>query len=101
VTDTPHPPTSAGTGPAPAEPVPADVDGLLEALSLTGCDPVVEAAAARADLARSVTHRSFAYEHGGLPHNERLEFLGDSVLGVVITEALYREHPDLPEGRLA
>jgi ribonuclease-3 len=51
------------------------------------------------DLA--LTHRSYAYEHGGLPTNERLEFLGDSVLGVVITEALYRRHPDLPEGQLA
>jgi ribonuclease-3 len=52
-------------------------------------------------LERALTHRSYAYEHGGLPHNERLEFLGDSVRGVVITEALYRTHPDLPEGRLA
>jgi ribonuclease-3 len=51
------------------------------------------------DLA--MTHRSFAYENGGLPTNERLEFLGDSVLGVVITEELYRRHPDLPEGQLA
>ena len=49
----------------------------------------------------ALTHRSYAYEHGGLPTNERLEFLGDSVLGVVITDALYRGHPDLPEGRLA
>lgn len=46
----------------------------------------------------ALTHRSYAYEHGGLPTNERLEFLGDSVLGVVVTERLYREHPDLPEG---
>jgi ribonuclease-3 len=50
---------------------------------------------------RAVTHRSFAYENGGLPTNERLEFLGDSVLGLVITEELYRRHPDLPEGQLA
>ncbi len=49
----------------------------------------------------ALTHRSFAYENGGLPHNERLEFLGDSVLGVVVTEFLYRQFPDLPEGRLA
>jgi ribonuclease III len=49
----------------------------------------------------ALTHRSYAYEHGGLPTNERLEFLGDSVLGLVITDALYRNHPDLPEGRLA
>ena len=52
-------------------------------------------------LQRALTHRSFSYEHGGAPHNERLEFLGDSVLGVVITETLYRAHPDLPEGKLA
>jgi ribonuclease-3 len=52
-------------------------------------------------LRRALTHRSFAYENGDLPHNERLEFLGDSVLGVVITESLYRRHPDLAEGKLA
>jgi ribonuclease III len=52
-------------------------------------------------LERALTHRSYAYENGGLPTNERLEFLGDSVLGVVVTETLYRAHPDLSEGRLA
>ena len=52
-------------------------------------------------LERAVTHRSFAYENGGLPTNERLEFLGDSVLGLVVTDTLYRTHPDLPEGQLA
>ena len=52
-------------------------------------------------LERSVTHRSYAYENGGLPTNERLEFLGDSVLGLVVTDALYTTHPDLPEGQLA
>ncbi len=52
-------------------------------------------------LERALTHRSFAYENGGLPTNERLEFLGDSVLGVVVTETLYLMHPDLSEGRLA
>ncbi len=51
------------------------------------------------DLA--LTHRSYAYEHGGLPTNERLEFLGDAVLGLVVTESLYAAHPDLSEGRLA
>ena len=50
---------------------------------------------------QALTHRSFAYENGGIPTNERLEFLGDSVLGVVVTDALYREHPQLPEGQLA
>ncbi|WP_041832798.1 ribonuclease III [Actinoplanes sp. N902-109] len=52
-------------------------------------------------LQRALTHRSYAYENGGLPTNERLEFLGDSVLGVVITSALFHKHPDLPEGQLA
>jgi ribonuclease III len=52
-------------------------------------------------LELALTHRSYAYEHGGLPTNERLEFLGDSVLGVVVTDALYHAHPDLPEGQLA
>lgn len=52
-------------------------------------------------LDRALTHRSFAYEHGGLPTNERLEFLGDSVLGLIVTETLYRTHPELSEGRLA
>src|SRR5947208_1185496 len=52
-------------------------------------------------LRRALTHRSYAYEHGGLPHNERLEFLGDAVLGIVVTETLYRGHPDLSEGKLA
>jgi ribonuclease III len=52
-------------------------------------------------LEKALTHRSFAYENGGLPTNERLEFLGDSVLGLVVTAALFHDHPDLPEGRLA
>lgn len=49
----------------------------------------------------ALTHRSFAYESGGLPTNERLEFLGDSVIGLVITEELYRRFPDLDESRLS
>jgi ribonuclease III len=52
-------------------------------------------------LTLALTHRSYAYENGGLPTNERLEFLGDSVLGIIVTERLYRDHPDLPEGQLA
>lgn len=52
-------------------------------------------------LEQALTHRSYAYENGGLPHNERLEFLGDAVLGIVVTDSLYRRHPDLPEGQLA
>jgi ribonuclease III len=52
-------------------------------------------------LALALTHRSFAYENGGLPTNERLEFLGDSVLGLVVTHTLFATHADLPEGQLA
>jgi ribonuclease-3 len=52
-------------------------------------------------LVLALTHRSYAYENGGLPPNERLEFLGDAVLGLVVTDHLYRTHPDLPEGQLA
>lgn len=52
-------------------------------------------------LRLALTHRSYAYENGGLPTNERLEFLGDSVLGLSITERLYHEHPEKSEGELA
>jgi ribonuclease III len=52
-------------------------------------------------LERALTHRSYAYENGGLPTNERLEFLGDSVLGLVVTDTLFTEYPTLPEGQLA
>ncbi len=49
----------------------------------------------------ALTHRSFAYEAGGLPTYERLEFLGDSVLGLIVTAELYQRYPDLPESRLS
>ncbi|MGC5222500.1 ribonuclease III [Micromonospora sp. DT81.3] len=52
-------------------------------------------------LSLALTHRSFAYENGGLPHNERLEFLGDSVLGQAVTVMLFTRHPELDEGALA
>jgi ribonuclease III len=52
-------------------------------------------------LERALTHRSYAYENGNLPTNERLEFLGDSVLGLVVTDTLFRGYPNLPEGQLA
>ncbi len=49
----------------------------------------------------ALTHRSFAFEHDGVPHYERLEFLGDAILGAAVTERLYRTFPDLEEGELA
>lgn len=53
-------------------------------------------------LALAFVHRSFVNENKEVPqHNERLEFLGDSVLGLVISDYLYRELPDTPEGDLS
>jgi ribonuclease III len=52
-------------------------------------------------LTLALTHRSYAYEHGGLPTNERLEFLGDAVLGLTVTDELFRRHPQRPESDLA
>ncbi len=52
-------------------------------------------------LTLALTHRSYAYENGGLPTNERLELLGDAVLGLVIVAELFRRHPDHAEGDLA
>ena len=52
-------------------------------------------------LQHALTHRSYAYEHGGLPTNERLEVLGDAVLGVIVTDTIYRRYPDWSEGQLA
>lgn len=52
-------------------------------------------------LRHALTHRSYSFENGNCPHNERLEFLGDAVLGVIVTDALYHAHPDEPESRLA
>jgi ribonuclease-3 len=49
----------------------------------------------------ALTHRSYAFEQGRTVTNERLEFLGDSVLGLVVTDMAYATYPDLPEGQLA
>ena len=68
-------------------------DALRDVLGVQDLDPGL--------LQHALTHRSFAYENGGVPNNERLEFLGDSVLGLVVTDTLFTNHPDLPEGQLA
>ena len=49
----------------------------------------------------ALTHRSYAFEQGLEVTNERLEFLGDAVLGLVVTDVAYHEFPDMPEGQLA
>lgn len=75
---------------APAE---APLESLDRALGVEFVDPELREAA--------LTHRSFAFEQGLSVTNERLEFLGDSVLGLVVTDMAYRMFPDLPEGQLA
>ena len=84
--------TAPGTMPERGAGARADRGPLLASLGVELADEL---------LTLALTHRSYAYENGGLPTNERLEFLGDSVLSIVVTERLYRDHPDLPEGQLA
>jgi ribonuclease-3 len=71
----------------------APLETLDEALGVAFHDPALREMA--------LTHRSFAFEQGLLATNERLEFLGDSVLGLVVTDMAYREYPEEPEGALA
>ena len=74
-------------------PVEVDLEALDRALGIAFHDPGLREAA--------LTHRSFAFEHGLVVTNERLEFLGDSVLGLVVTDLAYRIYPKMPEGHLA
>ena len=68
-------------------------EALEAALGWTFADPTV--------LDKALTHRSYCAEHGIAESNERLEFLGDSVLGFVVTTFVYEQYPALPEGELA
>jgi ribonuclease-3 len=74
-------------------PVEASLESLDRALGVSFDDAALRTAA--------LTHRSYAFEHGTEITNERLEFLGDSVLGLVVTDMAYASYPDLPEGALA
>ena len=85
----PRPAAAASTPPRPVEELVTYLREVTQGL----IDP--------GEVRRALTHRSYAYEAGGVPHNERHEFLGDAVLGVVVTSTLYAEYPDLPEGQLA
>ncbi len=69
------------------------LEALDAALGVEFADPALREAA--------LTHRSFAFEQSLEVTNERLEFLGDSVLGLVVTDLAYRSYPTLPEGQLA
>ena len=75
-----------------AEPVEPQVEAADDGGSTLGEVLQVDLSPELVELA--LTHRSYAYENGQIPTNERLEFLGDSVLGIVVTETLYRAHPD-------
>ena len=88
--------TSSPDSEAEPEPSDASVDARAELCGRLGYsfgDPGL------LDLA--LRHRSWCAEHGGVQSNERLEFLGDSVLGLVVTERLYRDDPETSEGVLA
>ena len=71
-------------------PVPprTDTDALVEAWG-TRIEPTL--------LQLALVHRSYANEAGGIANNERLEFLGDSVLSIVIAQKLYEQYPDVAE----
>ena len=68
-------------------------EALDDALGVSFADAVLRRAA--------LTHRSYAFEQGEPVTNERLEFLGDSVLGLVVTDMAYAAYPEMPEGQLA
>ncbi|MFL6265111.1 MAG: ribonuclease III [Actinomycetes bacterium] len=72
---------------------PAELDALSRRLGRQFIDGEL--------FARALAHRSWCAETPGTESNERLEFLGDAVLGLVVTDIIYRAFPDLPEGQLA
>jgi ribonuclease III len=78
--------------------------GLVRKLGLTG-DKSGEPELDLELIDIALTHDSYSAERAGrnelAPPNERLEFLGDALLGAVVAEALYRRHPDKPEGALS
>lgn len=71
----------------------APVRAVAEVLAVDVRDPT--------KLAEALTHRSYAFEQGVRPHNERMEFLGDAVLGLIVTDQIFHHEPHSPEGRLA
>ncbi len=84
---------AAEHAPVASRPAPASVSELAEVLDVHVDDEDL--------LARALMHRSWAFENGGVEPNERLEFLGDAVLGLVITDEIFHAHPGEQEGRLA
>jgi ribonuclease-3 len=78
----------------PTDPgVPEGLEGLAERIGHRFDDPSL--------LDEAMAHRSWCAEQGGRASNERLEFLGDAVLGLVVAEFSYRTHPDLSDGQMS
>jgi len=75
------------------QPLPPEFEALSERLGRSFEDPEF--------LGRALAHRSWCAETPDSESNERLEFLGDAVLGLVVTDHVYRTYPDLPEGEMA
>jgi len=92
---TPSTTSSRNLAEAPASPLSSypEIAELAEHLGYRFADPGL--------LVTAVTHRSWCSEHDGDISNERLEFLGDAVLSVVVAERLYENDADLPEGQMA
>ncbi len=84
-----------------AEAVTKGTAGTTDAVSMSALQEILGLQIDPGLLELALTHRSYAYENGGLPTNERLEFLGDSILGQAVTVMLYRNYPGLSEGDLA
>src|SRR5271165_4335526 len=100
--------SDAALDPVPAAAVPGaptSADHGSDGPGLPGLDALVARLGGAfhdgALLVQALSHRSWCAEAGGLPSNERLEFLGDAVLGLVVAEHCYRAFPELPEGALA
>ncbi len=86
-------PGDVGGGPAEAVGASPEQYGLADRLGHTFTHPEL--------LEQALAHRSWCAEHGGLASNERLEYLGDAVLGLVVAEHTFRTHPDLSDGMLS
>jgi ribonuclease-3 len=84
-----------------SSPTPADVHPLPAAAIVAFTERLGHGFDQPALLRQALTHRSWCAEHAGYPSNERLEFLGDAVLGLVVTDHLYTLLPDAGEGQMS
>jgi ribonuclease-3 len=92
--------TSPGSSASP-EPTPALLDDDVEERVRLVLDRLGLPGAAASALLGALVHRSYCAEHPGWQSNERLEFLGDAVLGLVVADRIFSDYPELSEGDLA